>query len=232
MTPTRPERHRFDFHDTVFEALPCGALWWPARATLVVSDLHLGRAARGLHGGAALLPPYDALETLARLDTALSTTGARRVIALGDSLDAPDSDAHLPAVAREELSRLVRGYEWVWIAGNHDPIAPSQQIRGERASGFSDAGLHFCHIAQACADPTGNLIPEISGHYHPKLRRRIKGVQIARACFLLGRQRLILPAYGAFSGGMDADRPPLSDLAGPGALALLTGNRVVALRLA
>ena len=75
-------------------------------------------------------------------------------------------------------------------------------------------------------------MPEISGHYHPKLRRRIKGVQIARACFLLGRRRLILPAYGAFSGGMDADRPPLSDLAGPGALALLTGNRVVALRLA
>jgi hypothetical protein len=203
----------YDFHlgQATLTALPSGALWWPSEACLAVSDLHLGRSERYARRAGALLPPYEVEETLARLDLDIAATGARMVICLGDTFDDLQA-ADLGEAHALWLARLMAGRRWVWIEGNHDPgpVALGGEHRVELVLG----PLTFRHIALAGA--TG----EVSGHYHPKAR--IAGQ--ARRCFLTDSARLILPAYGTYTGGLYCDESVLSDLMQPGALAILTGG--------
>lgn len=201
---------RFTLKGAELTALATGALCWAEAGLLVVSDLHLGRSERMARLGGALLPPYEGMATLSRLDADIAATGARTVLCLGDSFD------DLAAAGLDErlwqwLQRLMAGRRWVWIEGNHDPapVAPAGEHRRDLCLG----PLVFRHIAQPGAKG------EVSGHYHPKLR--LAGV--ARPAFLLDQARVILPAYGAYTGGMDATRPPLRDLLDGDAHAILTG---------
>lgn len=193
-------------------ALPSGALHWPDQNLLAVSDLHFGKSARLARRGGALLPPYETRATLTRLDADLETTRARRVICLGDSFDDLTAAAEITEPDRLWLTRLMAGRDWTWIEGNHD--AGPVNLGGTHRAELRLASLSFRHIATP-----ENL--EVSGHYHPKAR--LPG-RVA-PCFLIDGSRVILPAYGAYTGGLFCDHADLDALMQPNALAVLTGAR-------
>lgn len=205
--------HAFTLAGASLSALPSGALFWPERKLLCVSDLHLGKSERLARRGGALLPPYETRETLSRLDAVIAATAAETVICLGDSFDDLTAAHSLPEAERLWLARMMAGRDWIWIEGNHD--AGPVEIGGSHRADYALGPLTFRHIAEP--DQSG----EVSGHYHPKLRL---GGQ-SRPCFLLDAQRLILPAFGAYTGGLRHDAPALAGLMGAGALAILTGSR-------
>jgi uncharacterized protein len=193
-----------------------GALFWPAEAVLAVADLHLGRSERLARRGGALLPPWDGRETIARLEAEIRATDPACVICLGDSFDDAEAADALPADEASWLTRLMAGRRWIWIAGNHDPGPLA--LPGEHRAEARFGPLVFRHVARAGA--TG----EVSAHYHPKHRLALGGRGWWRPCFLADHARVILPAFGAYTGGMRASDPVLRRLMGPGARAVLTGN--------
>jgi hypothetical protein len=211
--------HEFTLAGATLTALPSGALWWMDEGLLAVSDLHLGRSERIARLGGTLLPPYEAEETLSRLDADIARTGARVVLCLGDTFD-DMAAAGVAGRAEDWLLRLMAGRRWIWIAGNHDPAPLS--LPGEHRDVLRLGPLVFRHAAErACGDG----MAEVSGHYHPKAR--VAGR--ARRCFLYDSQRLILPAYGAYTGGLASSDPAFSGLFGPGAMAVLTGAAAIPL---
>jgi DNA ligase-associated metallophosphoesterase len=211
--------HPFTLADEALLALASGALYWPAQDLLCVSDLHLGKSERLARRGGTLLPPYETRETLTRLDAALEATGARKVVCLGDSFDDGAAEGGLEEDDRLQLSALMAGRSWTWIAGNHDP-APLA-LGGAHRAEFATAGLMFRHIAMPRA------AGEISGHYHPKAA--VAGR--SRPCFLIDAEKVILPAFGCYTGGLRATDPALAALMGPKAVAVLTGPRALAIPL-
>ncbi|WP_407492283.1 ligase-associated DNA damage response endonuclease PdeM [Pseudooceanicola sp. MF1-13] len=202
----------FDLRGAALVALPSGALWWPDQALLVVSDLHLGKSERMARLGGTSLPPYEALDTLERLERDLSATGAAHVICLGDSFDDAAAIAGLPGQIVDWLMRLQAGRRWTWIEGNHDPgpVALGGQHRAELVLG----PLVFRHIAE------DGGVGEVSGHYHPKARIAGRSCR----CFLVDQARLILPAFGTYTGGLWCHDAALSGMMGARALAILTGR--------
>ncbi len=211
MTP-----YAFTLADTDLIALPSGGLYWPAQSTLCVSDLHLGKSGRMARRGGTLLPPYEVRATLEKLDADIEATRPARVICLGDSFDDLTAVGELEDHARLWLARLMAGRDWVWIEGNHD--AGPVEIGGTHRANLRLGPLTFRHIATPARG-------EISGHYHPKAR--LGGT--ARPCFLLDADRLILPAYGHYTGGLRCEDPVLQALMHPKALAILTGPRAIAM---
>ncbi len=206
-------------------ALPSGALWWEAEDLLVVADLHLGRSERLARRGGALLPPYDTAETLDRLAAEIGRLAPATVLALGDSFDDLACADALAAADAARLAALAAGRDWIWIAGNHDPGPLA--LPGRHLAELARGPLVFRHEARADA-PAG----EVSGHFHPKLRLAVGGCGVTRACFLHDARRLILPAFGAYTGGLRADHPALLALLVPPARAILTGAPCLAVPLA
>ena len=197
--------------DQTLHALPSGALYWPARRVLTASDLHLGKSTRMARRGGSLLPPFETLDTLTRLEADIGATGAETVICLGDSFDDDLSCAELDDTHRQWLLRLMAGRAWVWIAGNHDPAPLS--LGGSTRTDLTLHPLSFCHIA------TPDAVAEVSGHFHPKARLAGR----SRACFVADDRRVILPAYGTYTGGLAITDPALTALFSRRARALLTG---------
>ncbi|MEM6888682.1 MAG: ligase-associated DNA damage response endonuclease PdeM [Pseudomonadota bacterium] len=205
----------FGFADTHLHALGSGALWWPDQALLCVSDLHLGKSERMLRRGGSALPPYETRDTLTRLSADLAQTKARQVICLGDSFD---DRAAIDAISEDErlwIAKLQAGRMWVWIEGNHDPGPMS--LGGTHQAAFQVGALTFRHIAQLGAQA------EVSGHYHPKAHISLRGRSLLRPAFLCDDKRLILPAYGTYTGGLRTTDAALSDLMAADARAILTG---------
>jgi len=176
------------------------ALYWPAERALIVADLHLEKASWYAERG-QMLPPYDSRATLEGLAGALKATGARRVLCLGDSFHDNKGPARLEPHAAGMLDALVRSTDWVWIAGNHDRAAGAP---GTWADELELGGIRLRHEARA-----GETAPELSGHFHPKLRLTLRGRRIARPCAVRSDRRMILPAFGALTGGMDAGDPAI-----------------------
>jgi len=176
------------------------ALYWPAERALLVADLHLEKASWFAARG-QMLPPYDSRETLERLALALRQTGARRVYCLGDSFHDNEGPARLEPHAAGMLAALVRVADWVWITGNHDRLPA---VEGALVDELAIAGVHLRHEARP-----GETAPELSGHYHPKLRLTVRGRALSRPCAVRSDNRMILPAFGAFTGGMDAAAPAI-----------------------
>lgn len=202
--------YAFTFCDAALVALPSGALWWPGEGLLALADLHLGKSERMARRGGPLLPPYEVAETLTRLDSDIAACNPAQVICVGDAFD--DTAVSLSASELDWLARLVKGRNWIWIAGNHDP-AP-MRFGGNHRPGLQHGPLTFRHIA------TAEGRAEVSGHYHPKLR--VAGQ--SRRCFLVGRDRLILPAYGTYTGGLSGTDPALASLMDHSSIAILTGS--------
>jgi hypothetical protein len=207
----------FDLAGAALEARASGALWWRARRLLVVSDLHLGKAGRIARRGGALLPPYDTEATLERLDAEIGALDPAQVVCLGDSFDDPEA-AELPDRHAAWVARLLAGRGWVWIEGNHDPGPIG--LGGAHLAELAAGPLRFRHIAEAAPQPG-----EVSGHFHPKAR--LAGV--SRPCFLHDRVRVILPAFGSYTGGLACTDPALAGLMQRDAVAVLTGARALAI---
>lgn len=203
----------FSFAGHALVPLAPGALFWPAERALLVADLHLEKASHFARLG-AMLPPYDSQETLARIAALVALTGAGRLFALGDSFHDCDGPARMSEPACRALAELTARLEWTWITGNHDRIdaAPG----GSTVAEARLAGVTLRHEADP-RDPA----PEISGHWHPKLRVVARGRQVARCCFVVTPSKIVLPALGSLTGGLDAGHPSILAAVGRPADALV-----------
>ncbi len=180
--------------------LPCGALHWPAQGALFVADLHFEKASSFALQG-RLLPPYDSIDTLAALIAALEVTRATRVVCLGDSFHDAGGPGRLPARARAALKLLTGSLDWLWISGNHDEEVAASL--GGRVMAEARIGpLELRHEAVP-GDPGF----ELSGHFHPKVTVHARGRRISRRCFAATQTKLVLPAYGSLTGGLDIGDP-------------------------
>ncbi len=204
----------FSFGDHALMALPEGAVFWPARGALLVADLHLEKASWFASKG-QLLPPYDSMATLAALEVLVRRTKAREIWCLGDSFHDVAGCDRLPVAAQETLRGLTMETRWTWITGNHDP-AILDRCGGEVVEEALIDGLVLRHEA----DPR-EARPELSGHFHPKLRVRVRGRQVARRCFVATATKLVLPAFGSLTGGLDVDHPALRAAVGRDGQALI-----------
>jgi DNA ligase-associated metallophosphoesterase len=184
---------------------PDGALYWPEQGLLAVADLHLEKgssfAARGL-----LLPPYDTAATLGRLARLIAHYAPRVVVALGDSFHDDGGPARLADDDRGHLRGLQRGRDWIWITGNHDP-EPAADIGGTFHETLTVGALTFRHL------PTGTA-GDICGHLHPVARVAHRGRAVSRRCFAADATRMVMPAFGAFTGGLNVRDAAFADLFG------------------
>jgi len=170
-----------------------GALFWQDERLLVVSDLHLEKGSSYARRG-VLLPPYDTAATLSRLACVIARHDPRTVIALGDSFHDRDAHGRLSERDRDAITALQARRDWIWIAGNHDPALPDD-LGGAVASEVAIGGLVFRH------EPTG-AAGEIAGHLHPKARVSTRGRSVERRCFAADGERLVMPSFGAYTGGL------------------------------
>jgi DNA ligase-associated metallophosphoesterase len=202
----------FAGHDFLADA--SGALWWPAAEALLVADLHLEKASWYAKLG-QFLPPYDSQETLSALTAIVDRTGVKRLYCLGDSFHDKFGCDRLPEAARAMLLALTGRLDWTWILGNHDP-GFADHCGGTLRQEAQVDGLILRHEA----DPAETR-PELSGHYHPKLRLQLKGKQVSRRCFVASGTKLIFPAFGALTGGLDAGHAEILRKVGRPAAALI-----------
>ena len=207
---------QFSLAGAALTALGSGGLWWADQRLLVVSDLHLGKAGRVLRQGGAALPPYETRDTLIRLENDLRMTNAGTVVCLGDSFDDPEAARTLAESDRLWINRLQAGRRWVWIEGNHDP--GPMDLGGTHLAELPRPPLVFRHNAQA------GHSGEIAGHYQPKVRVQTRLRAISRPAFLFDSDRVILPAFGTYTGGLRSTDDALSALMRPEARAILTGQ--------
>jgi uncharacterized protein len=179
-----------------FVADGSGALWCAPTGTLVVSDLHLEKGSAFARRG-VLLPPYDTAETLRLLAEAIARLQPRRVISLGDSFHDCDALARMDSGHRDALGQLQRGRHWLWITGNHDE-GLAGLLPGDHATALEEGGVRFVHV------PGGEAgLAEIAGHLHPCVRVRSRIGSQRRRAFVFDSRRLVMPAFGAFAGGLN-----------------------------
>jgi DNA ligase-associated metallophosphoesterase len=179
----------------VLEAFPEGVLWWAERRMLIAADLHLEKGSSYARRG-QMLPPYDTTETLARLAALVARLDPAVVVALGDSFHDDGGAARLSHRDRGDLRALQRGRDFVWIAGNHDPGRP-HGLDGLHAEELAVGPIVFRH------EPRPGAVGEIAGHLHPSARVAGRGRSVRRKCFAGDGHRLVLPAFGAYAGGLN-----------------------------
>jgi len=201
----------FHFGGAELVATAEGALWWPAESALLVADLHLEKGSSFARRG-CFLPPYDSRATLERLARLVAALSPRRVLCLGDSFHDDGGPDRLDAEDAERLRALADGRDWLWIAGNHDP-GPGPATGGRVVAEASLAGIALRHRAGAPGTEADGF--EISGHFHPKASVRVAGRRLAGRCFVADDRRLILPAFGAYTGGLDVFDPAIAALLAP-----------------
>lgn len=173
-----------------------GALYLVDARVLVVSDLHLEKGAARARRG-SLLPPYDTAATLALLERSLDLFSPEAVICLGDSFDDAGGAGAMPDIYRERLSALMAGRDWYWIEGNHDPLPP-QGLEGDTVRELAIGPLSFVHHPSK-----GNVRGEVAGHLHPGARIVRRGRSVRRRCFATDGGRMIMPAFGAYTGALN-----------------------------
>jgi len=184
---------------------PSGVAYWPSEDTLLVADLHLEKGSSFARRG-QLLPPYDTMETLKRFSAAIKKWQPKRVMALGDSFHDRDAHLRLSKEAMDTLGTMMTGRDWVWITGNHDPDPPVG-LGGDVADEIENGGLVLRH------DPLVDARPgEIAGHLHPKAKLIKRGRHVRRSCFAASRNRMILPSFGAYTGGLNVFDPAFEGL--------------------
>src|SRR3954468_14532753 len=205
---------RFSFCGVELAFVGSGALYWPDRRALLVADLHLEKASWFAKSG-QMLPPYDSIATLADLTAVAAATGTTEIWCLGDSFHDRHGCDRLPADARAMLTALTAAMRWTWIVGNHDP-GFADHCGGTIVEEAEVDGL----VLPPEPDPA-EARPELSGHFHPKLRITHRGRQVSRRCFVATATKLILPAFGSLTGGLDAHHPEIVRAVGSGAQALV-----------
>jgi uncharacterized protein len=200
-----------------FRVVDGTALYWPTRNAIIVADLHLEKASWFASRG-QMLPPHDSLATLERLLATLEINGAVQVWCLGDNFHDDSGPARMTDEARALLRHLTDQFDWRWIMGNHDAQL-QKDVGGTIVEEEEVDGLVLRHRA----DPRERR-HELSGHFHPKFRARAKSRNVARPCFVQSRSKLILPAFGAFTGGLNADHAEIRAVVGAGAQAVVASG--------
>jgi DNA ligase-associated metallophosphoesterase len=195
---------------------PTGAVLWPAAGMLVVSDLHLEKGSSYARHG-MLLPPWDTHATLDRLAILLRRYQPPTVVALGDSFHDKDGGSRLPRTELARLNAMAAAHRFIWVLGNHDPH-PAAGIGGEWVAEFATHPLVFRHRAQPAANG------EISGHWHPKAAAPARGGSVSRPCFIVDSRRIVMPAFGAYTGGLDVGHAAITRLFPRGARLFLLGK--------
>ena len=224
-----PARHPCGGLRVHIEDEPCvlrcsGALWVLNHRTLIAADLHLEKgsafAARG-----QMLPPYDSRATLDRLEAEIDSLQPRMVVLLGDSFHDATSVGRMAAEDRARLDRLAAGRDWIWLEGNHDIAALAgsmDDLVGEVVETMDLGSLRLIHEPQAGASPG-----EVAGHLHPAARVAAYGRGVRRPCFVTDGRRAVLPAFGAFTGGLDVRDPAIAGLFGEPPMAAALGRERV-----
>ncbi len=197
------------------EAHPDGALFLPRSETLIVSDLHLEKGSAYARSG-QLLPPYDTRATLQRLAARIAALKPRCVVSLGDTLHDRAALLRMDAADRAHLESLVAGADWIWIEGNHDPEAPLA-LGGRAAREFLVEALTLRHEPGAGGG-------EICGHLHPCAKVAARGRAVRARCFATDGARLVMPAYGAYAGGLNVRDEAFAPLFPGGVTALMIGK--------
>ena len=197
-----------------------GALWWPETQTLVLSDIHFEKGSSYARRG-IFLPPYDSRAMLKRIETLQAKFKPARVIALGDSFHDAGAGARLDDSERSHLAGLTAAQHWIWIAGNHDP-EPPDWLAGERRDELTEGGLVFRH-EPSMRPPPG----EIAGHLHPCHTVSRRGRSLRRRCFVSDGMRMVMPAFGAYAGGLDLYDDVFARLFPRGPLAYMLGVKRV-----
>ena len=215
------------FADRSFFVCAGAGLYWPDQNALLVADLHLEKASWYARFG-QMLPPYDSRATLQRLSDAMALCGARRVLCLGDNFHDNMGEARLEGQAADRLANLTATHDWTWITGNHDH-GLAGRFGGTVTAQLELDDIILRHEAGSAA-PESDAPPEIFGHFHPKLRLALRGRHVARPCFVRSHRRLILPAFGSLTGGMNWADPAIMAIMGNMAHALVaTESRLVAI---
>jgi uncharacterized protein len=176
-----------------------GALYWAEERLLVAADLHLEKGTSYASSAGRLLPPYDSAQTVARLERLVDTYRPLRVVALGDSFHDRRGAARLDGDIAARIRRLSDQADWIWIHGNHDP-QPPKQLGGRGAVEIAIGPLVFRHDAHDGRSGEGG---EVIGHYHPVASVSTRGRSFRRRCFAIGSDRMLLPAFGAYAGGLN-----------------------------
>ncbi|QAY94549.1 phosphoesterase [Methylovirgula ligni] len=179
-----------------FVADSLGALYWPEERLLIVADLHFEKGS-AYAARRVFLPPYDTAATLATLAALIARYAPRTIVALGDSFHDVNGGERLPGQFRATLRQLQAGRHWIWIAGNHDPVLP-EDLGGARHDELAIGSITLRHEPSAQHDGF-----EIAGHLHPVARVVGSTGSVRRRCFLSDRTRCILPAFGAYAGGLN-----------------------------
>jgi DNA ligase-associated metallophosphoesterase len=175
---------------------PSGAMWLEAERTLIVADLHLEKGSSYASRG-QMLPPYDTRETLGRLAAEVAALVPAAVVLLGDTFHDRKSEGRLAPDDADRLRALASGRTLIWVVGNHDADGP-QALPGETADELSLCGLFLRHEPQAGVQPG-----EVAGHLHPAARVRAARGVVRRRCFVTDAERVVLPAFGAYAGGLN-----------------------------
>jgi DNA ligase-associated metallophosphoesterase len=201
MTVSRPSSSRIGGSDLLrlrgvkLKADTSGALYWPEERLLAIADLHFEKGSSFARRG-MLLPPYDTAATLDVLEDVVGRYQPHVVVALGDNFHDSEGSTRLAPIDRARIESLQRGRDWVWLVGNHDP-EPARDIGGVFAHSLSIGPITFTHQPTSAADG------EIAGHLHPAARISQRGRTIARRCFAADDRRIIMPAFGAYTGGLN-----------------------------
>lgn len=196
---------------------PMGAVFWPAQRLLAVSDLHLEKGSSFARKG-MLLPPWDTHSTIDRLTLLLRRWSPATVVALGDSFHDAMGSGRLPASEQQRLNAMAQAHRFVWVQGNHDPTPP-EGLGGEWVETYSAGPVVFRHEA-VVATQAG----EIVGHHHPKATIPARSGSVCRPCFVFDGRRLMMPAFGAYTGGLDVRDPAIHRLFPRGGRVFLLGK--------
>lgn len=214
-----PEALALHVQGEVLEACPDGVLWWVRERCLVVADLHLEKGAAFARRN-QLLPPFDTAATLDRLEAAMDRLQPRWLLALGDSFHDRHGLSAMDPADRNRLTALTERCPWVWVTGNHDPLPPDLAV--ETVEEWRQGNLTFRHEAiPQRGDGSGG---EVSGHFHPCATVSTRGGRLRARCFVSDGHKLILPAFGAYTGGLNLRDPAIARLMHPGYSAVLIGH--------
>ena len=192
-----PERLAISAVPAVFDC--SGALWLPTKRVLVVSDLHFEKGSHFAQKG-QFLPPYDTRATLDGLERLMQLCQPQIVVSLGDAFHDLGAEARMDEADAERLERLSGAADWVWILGNHDPLPP-KRFRGVAEEVAEVAGLIFAH------EPGDHPGWNVAGHLHPCAVAQKNGRGVRRPAFVTDGERLVMPAFGAFTGGLNVLDP-------------------------
>ena len=208
--------YNIKFANENFEISPFGAIFWPNEEILIVSDLHLEKGSSYYQRG-TFLPPYDTFDTINRLEEIIKQTYPKKVLLLGDTMHDKNGLLRMPNKMKEKFFSLLEKWSFVLISGNHDEEFKGYDLK--LFPSFKIGKITFRH--QSSFDET----TEISGHFHPVINTKFKGVRIRTPCFLVTENKIILPSFGTFTGGLDIKNDAFKDIISKNTSAYIIYNK-------